>query len=194
MQPNSFTCSRCNAPLPPGVTQCPNCGLAFGSPVPAYTPPPPQKKSSWGILAVIAGGGCLLFFIMILAAILFPVFAKARDKARETVSVSNVSQLCLASLQYAQDHDGKLPKMDSQENFKGAISDYIQSNRKTDVFSDPNTKKPYILNSRLSEKNITTIDNPRDMELMRSPGEYGGYVVVGYADGHVKAVPRDQLQ
>lgn len=45
--------------------------------------------------------------IAILAAILFPVFARAREKARQTSCLSNIKQLGLAWLQYAQDYDGE---------------------------------------------------------------------------------------
>ncbi|MCS7265622.1 MAG: DUF1559 domain-containing protein [Armatimonadetes bacterium] len=44
--------------------------------------------------------------IAILAAILFPVFTKAREKARATVCISNMRQQGLAMLQYVQDYDG----------------------------------------------------------------------------------------
>ncbi|MCE5238376.1 DUF1559 domain-containing protein [bacterium] len=51
----------------------------------------------------------VIAIIAILAAILFPVFAKAREKARQTSCLSNVKQLGLAILQYAQDYDERLP-------------------------------------------------------------------------------------
>jgi prepilin-type N-terminal cleavage/methylation domain-containing protein len=44
--------------------------------------------------------------IAILAAMLFPVFAQAREAARRTRCVSNVHQLMQATMLYAQDHDG----------------------------------------------------------------------------------------
>ncbi len=47
----------------------------------------------------------VIAIIAILAAILFPVFAKAREKARQTNCLNNVKQMSLASLQYAQDYD-----------------------------------------------------------------------------------------
>jgi prepilin-type N-terminal cleavage/methylation domain-containing protein/prepilin-type processing-associated H-X9-DG protein len=45
----------------------------------------------------------------VLAAILLPVFAQAREKARQTRCLSNGRQLSLAVLQYAQDYDEALP-------------------------------------------------------------------------------------
>lgn len=47
----------------------------------------------------------VIAIIAILAAILFPVFAQARDKARATACLSNLKQLGTASEMYAQDYD-----------------------------------------------------------------------------------------
>ena len=51
----------------------------------------------------------VIAIIGILAAILFPVFAQAREKARQASCLSNVKQMALAALQYAQDYDETLP-------------------------------------------------------------------------------------
>lgn len=50
----------------------------------------------------------VIAIIAILAAILFPVFAKAREKARQTSCLSNARQLGTASHAYAQDYDETL--------------------------------------------------------------------------------------
>jgi prepilin-type N-terminal cleavage/methylation domain-containing protein len=47
----------------------------------------------------------VIAIIAILAAILFPVFAKAREKARQASCASNLKQIALAILWYAQDYD-----------------------------------------------------------------------------------------
>jgi len=47
----------------------------------------------------------VIAIIAILAAILFPVFARAREKARQTSCLSNVKQTILALMMYAQDYD-----------------------------------------------------------------------------------------
>lgn len=47
----------------------------------------------------------VIAIIAILAAILFPVFARAREKARQTSCLSNLKQMGLAILMYAQDYD-----------------------------------------------------------------------------------------
>ena len=51
----------------------------------------------------------VIAIIAILAAILFPVFAKAREKARQASCLSNEKQLALAIMQYAQDYDETMP-------------------------------------------------------------------------------------
>lgn len=47
----------------------------------------------------------VIAIIAILAAILFPVFAQAREKARATACLSNVKQIALGTLMYMQDYD-----------------------------------------------------------------------------------------
>src|SRR5438046_982945 len=51
----------------------------------------------------------VIAIIAILAAILFPVFAQARDKARTTSCLSNGKQLGTALMMYAQDYDETYP-------------------------------------------------------------------------------------
>jgi len=51
----------------------------------------------------------VIAIIAILAAILFPVFAKVREKARQTSCLSNGKQLALAVIQYSQDSDDTNP-------------------------------------------------------------------------------------
>ncbi len=49
----------------------------------------------------------VIAIIAILAAILFPVFARARENARRTSCASNLKQIGLGMMQYVQDYDGK---------------------------------------------------------------------------------------
>ena len=50
----------------------------------------------------------VIAIIVILAAILFPVFAQAREKARSTACLSNLKQMGTATQMYVQDYDEKL--------------------------------------------------------------------------------------
>jgi len=61
----------------------------------------------------------VIAIIAILAAILFPVFAKAREKARQTSCLNNQRQIVTATMLYVQDHDETLP---TASNFWGSIN------------------------------------------------------------------------
>jgi prepilin-type processing-associated H-X9-DG protein len=83
----------------------------------------------------------VIAIIAILAAILFPVFAKAREKARQSSCQSNLKQIGVAIMQYAQDYDERLPACRLQDNWanpydnnnlqtmdwRAAIQPYIKS-------------------------------------------------------------------
>lgn len=64
----------------------------------------------------------VIAIIAILAAILFPVFSQVREKARQASCVSNVKQLTLAAMQYAQDYDGYIYMLNGRGfNFTGCF-------------------------------------------------------------------------
>ncbi|NUP99604.1 MAG: DUF1559 domain-containing protein [Armatimonadetes bacterium] len=72
----------------------------------------------------------VIAIIAILAAILFPVFAKAREKARQSSCSSNLKQLGLAMLQYAQDYDETFAMYAPSTytyNWDNAIAPYLKN-------------------------------------------------------------------
>lgn len=72
----------------------------------------------------------VIAIIAILAAILFPVFAKAREKARQSSCASNLKQIGLAHMSYAQDYDetygGTYYHVDSAPFIKDQCNDTVQ--------------------------------------------------------------------
>jgi prepilin-type N-terminal cleavage/methylation domain-containing protein/prepilin-type processing-associated H-X9-DG protein len=64
-----------------------------------------QQKKAFTLIELLV----VIAIIAILAAILFPVFAQAREKARAITCVSNEKQLALGILMYVQDYDETLP-------------------------------------------------------------------------------------
>lgn len=58
----------------------------------------------------------VIAIIAVLAAILFPVFARAREKARSIVCVSNLKQLCLMMDMYVQDNEEVFPHQANTNN------------------------------------------------------------------------------
>ncbi|MDW8107157.1 MAG: prepilin-type N-terminal cleavage/methylation domain-containing protein [Armatimonadota bacterium] len=64
----------------------------------------------------------VIAIIAILAAILFPVFAQAREKARQTFCLSNTKQITLGGLQYVNDYDETFPfSLYAQFNNAGSL-------------------------------------------------------------------------
>ncbi len=72
----------------------------------------PRRSNGFTLIELLV----VIAIIAILAAILFPVFARARESARRTACVSNLSQLSKASLMYGDDWDGDLPVGVTQGN------------------------------------------------------------------------------
>jgi prepilin-type N-terminal cleavage/methylation domain-containing protein/prepilin-type processing-associated H-X9-DG protein len=64
-----------------------------------------MRRSGFTLIELLV----VIAIIAILAAILFPVFAKAREKARQASCLSNIKQQALGCLMYAQDYDEILP-------------------------------------------------------------------------------------
>lgn len=85
----------------------------------------------------------VIAIISIIAAILFPVFAQAREKARQIACVSNEKQMGLALLQYAQDFDEYLP-MSQYQDAAGGYHDW------------PAVIQPYVKNGAMPETGYVT--------------------------------------
>ena len=126
----------------------------------------------------------VIAIIAILAAILFPVFARARENARKSSCMSNMKQLGLGFIQYTQDYDEKYPH--SAENSLpilggwvkgggattyvfptdvtvGAIYPYVKSSQIYICPSDPNAtakRLSYSMNLRCSARSIAESSQP----------------------------------
>ena len=98
----------------------------------------------------------VIAIIAILAAILFPVFARARENARRSSCQSNLKQIGLGFMQYTQDYDERLPAAGTASNstlddaivsagWRGYISNplmpYIKSQQIWSCPSDPNNNQ-----------------------------------------------------
>lgn len=92
----------------------------------------------------------VIAIISILAAILFPVFAQAREKARQTTCLSNEKQIGLAILQYVQDYDETMPfggwnpikapdNTDSCYSWRYTVQPYVKN---AGVFLCPSYERP----------------------------------------------------
>ena len=101
----------------------------------------------------------VIAIIAILAAILFPVFARARENARRASCQSNLKQIGLGILQYTQDYDESLPHMvGDSEPFLGwvqIINPYIKSYQIFQCPSETTTGATYITNAYYPDAGAT---------------------------------------
>ncbi|MDR3706766.1 MAG: DUF1559 domain-containing protein [Capsulimonadaceae bacterium] len=96
---------------------------------------PVRSKSAFTLIELLV----VIAIIAILAAILFPVFATAREKARQSSCASNEKQLGLGLVQYLQDYDETPPYWNhavstNYGGWAGQIYSYVKS---TAVFTCP---------------------------------------------------------
>ena len=135
----------------------------------------------------------VLTIVALLAAILFPVFAKAREKARQTAWLSNSHQIGLALTQYVQDYDEKYPQEhpstsnpvvdDSAGQLEtidyGAPFDKIQSYVSP---SDDGEENLYVCPSDPDPRGRTILDNAGSCKDSgeEPPSELTSYVVNAY--------------
>jgi prepilin-type N-terminal cleavage/methylation domain-containing protein len=99
----------------------------------------------------------VIAIIAILAAILFPVFAKVREKARQTSCLSNEKQIGLAFIQYVQDYDEHQPNGATSaagvadndgQGWAGQVQQYLKS---TAVLKCPDDSTGTISNPGLED-------------------------------------------
>lgn len=119
----------------------------------------------------------VIAIIAILAAILFPVFAQAREKARQAACLNNTKQMALAIDMYAQDYDETLPVVGVSASGRGTwmtqIYPYV---RNFNVFTCPS------LGSGAGYSNINGVFGNAscygwNWNLGTAPGSQSGYAL-----------------
>ena len=85
----------------------------------------------------------VIAIIAILAAILFPVFAQARESARQTACLSNDKQLGTSLTMYGQDYDGRMPQ-----------TEYADPNALDNAQQIPHTHWSYIVQPYIKNQQI----------------------------------------
>lgn len=121
--------------------------------------------------------------IAILAAILFPVFAQAREKARQTACLSNMRQMTLGVMMYAQDYDETLPLAATATptgflNWHDLVDPYVRNKQIwicpsaqapiKDIFGKPVCHygwNAYYLNQSIDVANIYSLNNAPGVTL-----------------------------
>ena len=130
-------------------------------------------------LGAVAGGA-------VGAGILMPALARARQQGKNAVSMSNLKQLGLAVIIYADEHDGKLP-----DNFEQAKEFYndskiLESPLKPKGFAGPS----YIYVSGHSMK----AESPyKQIVIYENPGYCQDTINALFLDGHVQKMQQDRF-
>jgi prepilin-type N-terminal cleavage/methylation domain-containing protein len=86
----------------------------------------------------------VIAIIAILAAILFPVFARARENARRASGINNVKQISIGVLQYLQDYDERFPATVTERQGDGVTPAAGTSEAARAPFSIRAKLQPYI--------------------------------------------------
>lgn len=110
----------------------------------------------------------VIAIIAILAAILFPVFARARENARRSSCQSNLKQIGLAMMQYTQDFDERLTPLN---NTNTGITLPDGSTRSTALWF--HMLYPYM-------KSIQIMNCPSETKVIWTSGSYTGEIPYGY--------------
>lgn len=136
----------------------------------------------------------VISIIAILAAILFPTFGKAREKARQTKCLGNLQQMATALLLWAQDHDERLPT-------GGTVWDNLALPAAClRCPTAPQVAHGYVYNSLVAGKSLGDLNNPVTKVLtadgnnathLASCGtecepRHLGKLGLSFADGHVE--------
>ena len=130
----------------------------------------------------------VIAIIAILAAILFPVFAQAREKARQSVCASNMKQLGVAILMYAQDNDetyiwqqgGGMVKNAAGVFVPGTVKWIIPSKGTTPDDSGTDKTSDYLLKSYLKSTEMQFCPS-QNYKNTANPGATPQYRWLNYA-------------
>ncbi|RYX80830.1 DUF1559 domain-containing protein [bacterium] len=100
---------------------------------PIHKANPTHKPKAFTLIELLV----VIAIIAILAAILFPVFARARENARKASCISNLKQIGLGIMQYTQDYDERFPSART-DNF--LLGTRVDNNRPWHVVIQPYVK------------------------------------------------------
>lgn len=152
----------------------------------------------------------VIAIIAVLAAILFPVFAQARAKARQAACLSNMRQMGLATLMYVQDYDETLPLAATATatgflNWHDLVNPYVKNKQIwicpssldpiVDIFGNPVCHygwNAYYLNLRIDVSNIYTLNNAPGI-ILAAPSEPAHLVMMTDNRGLANKLPANRL-
>ena len=152
------------------------------------TPTQRHLRSGFTLIELLV----VIAIIAILAAILFPVFARARENARRASCQSNLKQIALGMMQYTQDYDNRFSPAqgtdvahgDNPNSIVVTLQPYIKS---TQIFICPSAPSVLpVLSPSGSEKDGRWVTKTADGWATASEGTYGiNNLLNGISEGEV---------
>ncbi len=125
----------------------------------------------------------VIAIIAILAAILFPVFARARENARRASCQSNLKQIGLGVMQYTQDYDERYPMRQYNNSAIGIANSWRRTTypytKSSQLFSCPSNSSNSRLADDSSDGSITALGDPSAPRFNRSYGSNSTAVNIG---------------
>ena len=155
-----------------------------------------MKRSGFTLIELLV----VIAIIAILAAILFPVFARARAKAQQNNCLSNVKQIMLGAIMYASDYDEKFQNCDgsgagcvgSQAAWAAQLLPYIKN---TQILQCPSASGAanyscgttvatldYMFNNQVGNISSSYINQPSSCLAVLEGARGSGFSWCGYAD------------
>ena len=154
-------CPKCRFENTERAKTCARCGTVLD----CSDPQPQEPARKKGRSCSVTGSVIVALLMIVLVVIVFPILNRAlrrmRPKARATSCLSNVKQLQLAMLMYAQDNDDTMPPA---SEWCDAIYPYTKNYQ---IYSCPDTEArggegvaTYAMNDSLSGRELSTVPAP----------------------------------
>ncbi len=174
----------------------------------AQIPPPllPPQKSKTALILILVGAGIIGFCVLaaVMAAILFPVFAEAKDAAYATNCLSNLKRVATAHIMYSVDNDDRFalaadwqdriepfasnpavfrcPKLADLPNAFGYAMIAELSGKKTETVPEPH-RQPLHFESTMTSRNASS-----GLDSIPDPSRHARRNGVAYVDGSVEGL------
>lgn len=167
-----------------------------------------SKTTTWIVLGVIAFCGC--GGLVLMAAVLLPVFVKAKSAAIKTRSMYNIKRVATAVSVYSADNNDRFPLLDTWQDavtpFVGAVPSGSAS---SDPFEPPYKEKPggYAFNASLGGLSTVEVPLPSSTVMIfecsrKGRNLHGGqeiirreetYFLAGFADASARMIKFEDL-
>lgn len=197
-------CPNCKFENTERAKTCAHCGTVLGR----SGPQPQEPARKRGRTCSVTGCVVVALLMIVLVVIAFPRLVPKRKKARSSSCLSNVKQLQLGMIMYAQDNDGTMPPASAWCDL--TLSDYVRNARVYICYDAETTRDDgvatYAMNGSLSWRDLSAVPAPEaTMCIFDSAfgwNMYGGPSLIvnrhngganfGFADGHAKWVSSER--